>query len=87
MHQFRNRTITNEVVTLDYVEFQNCKLTDCQIQYGGGPFAMTKSSLLGCTFHFVGPAKKTVELLNRLGILKIDPDNWRMRPIADEHDG
>jgi len=86
MHHFHDRTITNEIVTLDYAEFENCQLTGCQIQYGGGEFAMTKSSVLGCTFHFVGAAKRTIDLLKHLGILQSDPQNWRVLPTGPKQD-
>jgi hypothetical protein len=86
MHHFRNRRITNEIVTLDYAEFESSQLIECQIQYGGGEFAMTKSSVFGCTFQFVGAAKRTIDLLKHLGILQSDPQNWRVLPPADEQD-
>jgi hypothetical protein len=70
MEAIRDQKISGQSFVVDNVVFINCHLTDCDFFYSGGDFEWTNSTFDGCRFHWRGPARNTLALLQALGLLK-----------------
>ena len=70
METYRNQNFQGKSFTIDEVVFIKCKLTDCDLYYSGGDFEWIESSFEACRFHWRGPAKNTLAILQAMGILK-----------------
>jgi hypothetical protein len=65
-----NETLKNTAYRVEEHIFNNCKLTDCQLFYDGGPFQWVNTSFENCAWNFRGAARDTVQILVTLGLLK-----------------
>lgn len=80
MEVVRDRTISDETIVIDEVTLINCQLFNCELVYRGGDVNMKNTASIGCHWTFDGPARKTIDLLRTLQILKGDPSEWIAMP-------
>ncbi len=69
MDTYRNQTFQGKSFILENVAFLKCKLSDCDLYYSGGDFEWAETSFESCRFHWRGPAKNTLALLQTMGML------------------
>jgi hypothetical protein len=69
METYRNQNFQGKNFILEDVAFLKCKLTDCDVYYSGGDFDWTETLFENCRFHWRGPAKNTVALLQAVGMI------------------
>jgi hypothetical protein len=67
---YKNQNFQGKSFILDEVTFLECKLSDCDLYYSGGDFEWVNSHFENCRFHWRGPAKNTLALLQVMGALK-----------------
>jgi hypothetical protein len=70
METYRNQNLQGKSFVLEEVAFVNCQLHDCDLYYSGGDFDWFGTNFEACRFHWKGPAKNTVTLLQAMGALK-----------------
>ena len=70
METYRNQNFQGKSFILDEVTFLECKLSDCDLYYSGGDFEWVNSNFENCRFHWRGPAKNMLALLQLIGALK-----------------
>jgi hypothetical protein len=70
METYRNQTLQGKSFVLEDVAFVRCRLTDCDLYYSGGDFDWIDCRFEACRFHWKGPAKNTVTLLQSMGAMK-----------------
>jgi len=70
METYRKQNFQGNSFILDEVTFLECKLTDCDLYYSGGDFEWVNSNFENCRFHWRGPAKNMLALLQVIGALK-----------------
>jgi hypothetical protein len=70
MQTYRDKTLCNQTIELEEVAFVNCQVRDCDVFYSGGDFDWQASNFVNCRFHFRGPAKNAVALLQSIGLLR-----------------
>ena len=71
MQSFKGQHFTGRVFDLDETVFFQCKLTDCDLYYSGGDFEWTETLFENCRWHWRGPAKNTMFLLQLIGLLQV----------------
>jgi hypothetical protein len=71
MQTHRNQTFQGKSIILDEVVFIDCKLIDCDLYYSGGDHEWMNTTFENCRFHWRGPAKNTVTLLQMVGLLPL----------------
>ena len=56
--------IKNQVINLDYQEFENKRLENCKLVYAGGrPPILRGTTIINCEFILEGPALNTANFL------------------------
>jgi hypothetical protein len=70
MHVHKDKTFNNQTFELEEVSFINCTLRDCDLFYSGGDSDWQGTNFVNCRFHWRGPAKNTVLLLQTIGALR-----------------
>ncbi len=70
METYRKQDFQGKSFILEEVTFLECKLSDCDLYYSGGDFEWVNSNFENCRFHWRGPAKNTLALLQVMGALK-----------------
>lgn len=70
------RTFRNERVILDEKHFVDCDLIECILEYSGGPIAFESSKISRCQYFFYGPARRTVDYLQAVGLVNSNPSEW-----------
>jgi len=65
-----NENLKNAAYLIEEHVFNNCKLTNCQLFYDGGPFQWANTSFENCTWGFREAARNTIQVLTTLGLLK-----------------
>lgn len=70
METYRNQNFQGKGFILEEVAFVKCKLIDCDLYYSGGDFDWLDSRFEACRFHWRGPAKNTITLLQGMGALQ-----------------
>ncbi|MGD0842695.1 MAG: hypothetical protein ABSA32_16240 [Candidatus Acidiferrales bacterium] len=70
METIRDQKFAGRTFVLDDVVFINCELKDCDLYYSGGDHEWINAKFEACRFHWRGPARNTVMLLQVLGFLK-----------------
>ncbi len=76
METIRNQYIAAQHVRLDGKHFVDCTLTDCTLEYGGGPVILERTHITGCNHVFCGAAERTlsyVDLMRLAGPALTDP--------------
>jgi hypothetical protein len=71
METYKNQNFQGKSFILEDVVFVSCKLHDCDLYYSGGDFEWTNCQFENCRFHWRGPAKNAVTLLQVLGALQL----------------
>ncbi len=70
METHRNQKFQGKSFILDEVVFLDCKLTDCDLYYSGGDSEWVNTTFENCRFHWRGPAKNMLAILQGLGLLQ-----------------
>jgi hypothetical protein len=70
MQVHRDKTFANQSFQLEEASFINCQLRDCDLFYSGGDYDWQETRFVNCRFHWRGPAKGTVILLQTIGALR-----------------
>ncbi len=76
MDTILSRTFKNEHIEIDNRSFINCTLTGCTLEYQGEPVSFYATRLNQCKYIFLGPAKRTIMLLQETGLMPFDPGEW-----------
>jgi len=66
---YKNQTFQGKSIILEDVVFSKCKLIDCDLYYSGGDFEWAETFFENCRFHWRGPAKNTLALLQAVGMM------------------
>lgn len=69
MDIYRNQNFQGKSFVIENVVFLKCKLTDCDLYYSGGDFEWAETFFENCRFHWRGPAKNTLALLQVIGMM------------------
>jgi hypothetical protein len=67
------KSYKNGAFDIDECFFLNCVLTECDLFYSGGDVEMLGTRIENCRFHPRGPALKTIQMLQSMGMLKVGP--------------
>jgi hypothetical protein len=67
---FEGQTLENKSFVVEESSFISCVLKNCHLYYSGGDFDWVSSQFMNCHWHFRGPALKTVQLEQTLGMLQ-----------------
>lgn len=70
MQTFKNQKFEDRSFVLDETVFIECKLKNCDLFYSGGDVEMLNTGMDNCRFHWRGPAKNMLWLMQMLGLLK-----------------
>jgi len=66
MHQFDDKIFEDKEITVDEIEYVNCKFIDCVLSYAGGKWDMLANDFLECTLQFNASASRTLGFLSML---------------------
>ena len=69
--KYEGKELTKAVFVMEDCYFANCVLTDCDLFYSGGDVEFENLKMDNCRWHFRGPAQKTFQILQNIGMLKI----------------
>ncbi|PYV13361.1 MAG: hypothetical protein DMG21_21230 [Acidobacteria bacterium] len=86
MDTYRNQVFQDRSFNLEEASFVGCTLKNCDLYYSGGDFDWVESRFEACRFHWRGPAKNTVALLQAMGALQqqMPPQNLMPAPPAQK---
>ncbi|MDR3763126.1 MAG: hypothetical protein P4M01_03440 [Acidobacteriota bacterium] len=68
--KYEGQTITGKTLVIEEYLLVNCVLRQCDVFYSGGDFEWINTTFDNCSIHFRGPALKTVQFEQALGMLK-----------------
>ena len=68
--KYENQTFEKKAFVIEECFFVNCVVRDCDVFYSGGDFEWENVQWDQCRFHFRGPALKTLQLFQTMGMLK-----------------
>jgi hypothetical protein len=71
--KYEGQMFTKKSFVIDECCFVNCVLKECDLFYSGGDCESMNTQMESCQWHWRGPALKTFQLLQALGMLKIPP--------------
>ncbi|MCU1308338.1 MAG: hypothetical protein JWN45_3033 [Acidobacteriaceae bacterium] len=71
MKKYENLTLENQALDVEQCYFVNCVVKNCQLFYGGGSFDWQNCTFQNCEWKFRGAARDTIQLLQTIGLLKI----------------
>ena len=86
MRAYRDRTCTDETITLDESDYINCHFVRCVLRYGGGPFGWHNSTAVQSRFELHGSALNTVKFLGFFQILRDVSEQYPAVPQSPIHD-
>ena len=70
MTKYLNQTFQSKVFVIEECIFENCILQDCDVFYSGGDFEWTNVKWENTRWHFRGPALRTMQLCQVIGLVK-----------------
>jgi hypothetical protein len=74
LEHVRDKVFLNERVEVDGKRFTNCTFNGCELIYAGGDVEFgPRCRVENCRPQFTGAARRTVLLLDSLGLLSFDP--------------
>jgi hypothetical protein len=73
MTKYEGKTLSKAVFVLEDSFFIHCAISDSDLFYSGGDVEWVETKFENCRFHFRGPALKTVQTLQQIGMLKVGP--------------
>lgn len=73
MTKYEGKTLNKATFVVEDSFFLNCELHDCDLFYSGGDFEWVNVKFENCRWHFRGPALKTVQMQQMIGMLKAGP--------------
>ena len=69
MTRYEGKTFTKSAFVIEESYFINCVLRECDLFYSGGDSEWMNTMFENCHWHFRGPALKTIQLAQMLGML------------------
>lgn len=70
MRVYEDKNYSDQSFVLEECVFRRCKLKNCDLFYSGGDVEWEETNFETCRFHWRGPAKNTVGLLQATGLMK-----------------
>jgi hypothetical protein len=71
-----SQVIENETIEIDGKRFVDCVLSNCVLEYSGGPVIFDRTRMRGCRYVFFGEARRTVQFLQGTGLMPWIPTEW-----------
>jgi hypothetical protein len=68
--KYEGKELSKASFVMEECYFINCVLNDCDLFYSGGEAEFVNLTMNNCRWHFRGPALKTFQLLQNIGMLK-----------------
>ncbi len=69
--KYEDKKVAKATFVMEECFFLNCVLTDCDLFYSGGEADFVNLRMENCRWHFRGPALKTVQVMQNIGMLKL----------------
>jgi len=69
--KYEGKTFTKQSFVVEDSCFVNCVLKECDLFYSGGDSELVGCQLEACQWHFRGPAQKTMQTMQMMGMLKL----------------
>jgi len=73
MKKYEKSKLSGGTFVVEDCFFVDCVLTDCDLFYSGGDFEWANTTFDNCRFHWRGPALKTLQIQQLIGMLKPQP--------------
>jgi hypothetical protein len=70
MNMIQGKTINGGAFVVEECVFVNSVLRDCDLFYSGGDFEYVNTTFENCRWHFRGPALKTIQLGQTIGMIQ-----------------
>jgi hypothetical protein len=70
MTKYEGKEFSQMLFVMEDCYFVNCVLRECDLFYSGGDADFVNLRMENCRWHFRGPAQKTFQLLQNVGMLK-----------------
>jgi hypothetical protein len=67
--KYEDKTYERQSLIVEESFFVNCVLRDCDLFYSGGDFEWVNVRFENCRWHFRGPALKTTQMMQLIGML------------------
>lgn len=84
MTKYEGQTITHKTLILEECLFVTCVIRECDVFYSGGDFEWTETRFENCKIHFRGPALKTIQFEQVMGMLKAPQIPPMAKPSTSE---
>jgi hypothetical protein len=68
--KYEGQTLSKLSLVIEDCCFLNCVLKECDLFYSGGDVEWMNTQMMNCQWHFRGPALKTIQLAQLMGMLK-----------------
>lgn len=69
--KYEGKTFEKQTFTVEESFFVNCVLKECDLFYSGGDSEWVHTSFVTCRWHWRGPATKTIQMVQLIGMLKL----------------